>query len=106
MPENTEQARWNVRAALDLFTKGKYKIDRRLLCDPTGILRGDPDLIFGLLYSIMQLYPKSLNFSSQEWHKLSQKSHWLPYTPLERLRLEQCLVEVCGREGEGGWVAG
>ena len=48
------------------------------------------------MYEIMNSYERAAGFiqSPTHWFKLANRSKgWLPYTPLERQRLEECLVQ-------------
>ena len=96
-PRNAHEVLTNVCAALNVFKKMRSPpIHPRLLIDPDAIISGDSDFCDNLLYEIMNSYHRSEGFglSPEMWFKLSKRNKgWLQYTPLERQRLEQCLIQ-------------
>jgi len=98
-PVNAKEVRRNVCASLCVFLgRMSPPINMRLLVDPDGIIGGNGDLIDNLLFEIMSAYPRGAGFvgvRSGDWHGLWRRRSgcWLQYTPLERQRLEQCLVQ-------------
>ena len=93
-PSNVEEASFNVCAALDALRHSHYRVTPRLACDPESILAGDKNVVFGLLWEVGQVYPKTVGFSVPPslWHKMSVKHGWLQYPPLERRSLKQVRV--------------
>ncbi|GMH50180.1 hypothetical protein TrVE_jg698 [Triparma verrucosa] len=91
---NVDEARFNICAALDVLRHSHYRITPRLANDPDSILAGDTNVIFGLLWEVGQVYPKTVGFSltQNQWFKMASRNGWLQYTPLERLVLSKCLV--------------
>ncbi|GMH82767.1 hypothetical protein TL16_g09373 [Triparma laevis f. inornata] len=91
---NVDEARFNICAALDVLRHSHYRITPRLANDPDSILAGDANVIFGLLWEVGQVYPKTVGFSltQTQWFKMASRNGWLQYTPLERLVLSKCLV--------------
>ena len=101
-----DEATFNVCAALDVLRHSYYRMTPRLACDPESILAGDKNVIFGLLWEIGQVYPKTAGFSFPPslWHKMSIKHGWLQYVPPERQRLSKVSVSQW-RDGEPGAVS-
>ena len=86
----------NVCTALDVFNDWNRdrRIQKRLLVDPEGIIHGNCDIVYGLLWEIMQLYPLPVNivYDQLHWGKIWKVKQWLKYTPLQRCRMCECLI--------------